>query len=195
MKKSAFIVVTTLLFLTGAVTVHAQRTSQGTIEVTASVNTSFNSFGGDISAAYYFQSSYIGGGVSYMDRKFHEKNYDENVSLGRAEAYVTWMWRFFGSRGRAVNLYLGGDIFLGIEMLDPFKQCTAVTRQALYNVNFEKNRIIYGLSPRLEGEFFVAPRVAIVLPLRLPIAFNTNRKGERLWIVGYEAGIGARFNF
>ena len=168
----------------------AQRTAYGTVEVHGSILTTLSSLGGEIGAGQYFQRSRVGGGVSFTNRMIRETTHNEKVNFERITGFAEWLYRPYGTRNRKFSLYIGGDIFFGYERMDLFNQASATCRQSLYNIGYSKYKIIYGLSPRIEGELFVGQQWAILFPIRIPITFNS-----QVGVFGFEVGVGARYNF
>ena len=115
---------------------------------------------------------------------------NEKVNFERITGFAEWLYRPYGTRNRKFSLYIGGDIFFGYERMDLFNQASATCRQSLYNIGYSKYKIIYGLSPRIEGELFVGQQWAILFPIRIPITFNS-----QVGVFGFEVGVGARYNF
>lgn len=187
-----FLILAIGIFLSAAISykAQAQRTAYGTVEVHGSVLTTLSSFGGEIGAGQYFQRSYVGGGVSFTNRLIRETTHNEKVNVERITAFADWMYRPYGTRDRKFSLYVGGDIFIGYERMDLFNQATKSCLQSLYNIGYSKQKVIYGFSPRVEGELFIAPQWAIIFPIRVPLTFNT-----QVGIFGFEIGVGARCNF
>ena len=186
-----FLILSASIFCLSAIffTAQAQRTAYGTAEVHGTVNTTFSSFGGEIGAGQYFQRSRVGGGVSFTNRIIKETTHNEKVNFIRAEGFAEWLYRPYATRSRTFCLYVGGDVFLGYERMDLFNQNTESCRQSLYNVGYTKHKIIYGFSPRIEGEIFVHNNIAIIIPIRVPLTFNS-----QLSIFGCEVGDGVRYN-
>ena len=168
----------------------AQRTSSGELEATVSFTAAPYSIGAEVSVGTYLLYTYAEGGVTLMNRKVRAgSGYD--TSFLRLEGYGAWMWRFFGTYSRRFNAYIGGDLFLGWEWLDPFDRLPSIQSRELSSEGYSDGVFIYGLSPRLNLEFFVFPTVALVAGTRVPFTFNSQSSG----IVGLEFSVGARLNF
>ena len=73
-----------------------------------------------------------------------------------------------GTRSRSINLYGGGEVIVGLELIDPFEE---LPHQ--FKVSMEKYRFIYGISPRILAEFFFSPRFAFTIFGTLPINFSS----------------------
>lgn len=91
---------------------------------------------------------------------------DTRLDVYHLRARGGYMYRFVGSRSRAVSLYGGGEAWVGLESVDPFR---ALPDDIV--ISIEGNSFVVGVTPRLEAEFYVGRNVALTLGGRLPLAF------------------------
>lgn len=173
----------------------AQRTALGTKIVSADVHCSISSFGGELMYGQYIIPGYWFGAVAFTNRAEKDKASGEKCDYPRLQGIGGYMQRVYGNRERFLNIYAGGDVFIGMEKFDMFKTLSESTRNSrLTNEDGSKKNdtvFIYGLSIRAEIEFFITSSVALTAKARMPICFNTNTS----FMVGGEFGLGARFNF
>lgn len=188
MKRKSIIIA--LFLLASTLSAHAQRTAVGMNQISATVNTSLSSFGGEVLYGRYLSYGYWFGNASFVDRAERDAQLSDIMHHQRFQAGGGYMARLYGTKTRSLSLYGGGDVFIGAEMLDVFKSTSPVTRQSFYSAGFTDFRFIYGLSARLEAEYFPINNLAIVGLIRAPICLNT-----RFSVLGLELGVGARINF
>jgi len=193
MRMKIKIMCAILLFLGSTQLANAQRTAYGERMISIDVSLSqFNrtSLGAGLSYGQYLLNSYWFGGLNFVNRVEIHSASGEAVNYPRLQGFGGYMYRLLGSRSRQVNLYGGGDLFIGGEFFDLFKTLTGPTRKAYLEGGVKEAKFIFGLSPRLEGEFFISSAVAITAGIRVPFCILTNFD-----IPGVEMSLGARVNF
>lgn len=182
-----------LSFLAGSA--FAQRTSKDQFHLSGTVDYNLYSMGGEVQFGQYLLFGYWSAGANLQNHPCDigngSANFQRIVGLG------TFMYRFVGNRSRSLNFYGGGDVFVGAEVLDMFSSLSEERRKNLVeNKGFKDARFIFGGGLRLEGEYFPLPRLAIILPLRVVFtantAMNSHKGGD---IVGFNVGLGVRYNF
>ena len=170
----------------------AQRTAYGERQVSLSVHYSPSpSYGASASFGQYLLSSYWEGGLT-ADNCIKQHTGGTYFGNLRVEAYGAFLYRIFGTRSRQFSVYGGGDAFLGFEFLDPFRQLDDPTWQSMLLDGYRQHKFIYGAAPRVDAEFFVLPPLAITLRIRIPVTLNGQFRSD---LVGFQGGVGLRFNF
>ena len=192
MRKRLYLIL--LAVLASGLTAGAQRTAYKQPFLDARVTTEFTSVGGDISFGMYDRHFYWSAGL-LMDNLMHPPKGAPEQSrikgaLTRLTPYGAFMYRLLRTNNRAVNLYGGGDVFIGIETFDLFH---------VVNNGETKTRFIYGGALRLEGEFFVSMRLAILVPVRFSVTGNTKAPrsvdNDKPNLINLTTGLGIRYNF
>lgn len=168
----------------------AQRTSDGERAIALWGGTTFSSWGGELYYGEYLLPGYWFAGAGLHDRLERDIPSRETVHYPRLQARGGFMYRLLSDYSRSVNLYIGGDVFIGVEMLDWFRRMSPTTRQAFYNNGYRDYQFIYGTAPRAELEFFLLPSIALVAGGRFPFCF-----GSPFPTIGWELSIGAKLNF
>lgn len=79
-----------------------------------------------------------------------------------------YMYRLLATRSRSISLYAGGGAFIGYELYDPMKKLPASIDTELPTGNF-----LYGVSPRIEAEFFVIRQLAITVGTVAMVNFSS----------------------
>lgn len=114
------------------------------------------------------------------------KLYKAAISTGDKLDYIHtvassgYMCRVAGTRNRVLNLYMGGRVFLGVEMTDPWSRLPDYLDTGLADYKF-----LYGLTPAVTMELFISTHCAFTLEAALPVNFSSPISN-----VHYEAGIG-----
>lgn len=183
-------VIIALLLLASTLSANAQRTAVGMNQISASANWNISSLGGEILYGHYLAHGYWFGNVGFSDRAEKDVQLSETVHHQRLQVGGGYMARLYGTKTRNLNIYGGGDTFIGAEMLDAFRNLTPSARQSFYTAGFTDFRFIYGLSARLEAEYFPINNLAIIGLIRVPLYLNT-----KFSLLGIEMGVGARVNF
>ena len=148
----------------------AQRTMKGQLHIGAQASLSADprvSIGGELSFGSYLLDSHISGWINVTP---------DYISLptGHQLGYIPinvgadYMYRVAATRARSVNLYVGGGVFLGWELYDPFKRVPSYI-----DTGFGKGNFIYGVAPALESEFFITRTVALTLGARMPVSISS----------------------
>ena len=91
----------------------------------------------------------------------------EHLDTYHLKARGGYMQRLVGTRSRSVSLYAGGDAWVGLESVDPFNR---LSDDYVLSIN-DGNTFVFGVTPRLEAEFFLGKIFAFTLGGRLPFAF------------------------
>lgn len=150
--------------------VSAQRTMKGQLHIGAQASLSADPrvpAGGELSFGSYLLNSYITGWINVTP---------DYISLptGHQLGYIPinvgadYMYRVAATRARSVNLYVGGGVFLGWELYDPFRRVPSYIDTGVGDGNF-----IYGVAPALESEFFITRTVALTLGARMPVSISS----------------------
>lgn len=168
----------------------AQRTSRGMGEITLTAGSTLSHWGGELTYGQYLMSSYWFSGVAFHNRFEWDIPSGEKIHFPRLEARGGMLYRLLSSYNRAVSLYVGGDVFLGMEMLDLYGTLTEPVRRSLLNNGYKPYQFIYGTAPRVELELFLSPSFALVAGGRAPLTFGT-----RFPLLGWELSAGGRLNF
>lgn len=179
MRKLA---VNTIVFLSLALLsfpASAQRTMSG--QPSLHVSVLYN--GPSVCAEAFFSQYTLEG---YWQAGVEGKAYNVPVSTGGRLDYIHtvvssgYMYRVAGTRNRLLNYYMGGRVFAGIELTDPWYTLPDYLSTGLPRVSF-----LYGLSPRIDLEIFFSRHCAFLLSAGIPINFSSGIS----WI-HYEAGLG-----
>lgn len=92
------------------------------------------------------------------------------------------MHRLAGTRRRSVNLYGGGGVFMGAEVLDPMSRLPKDTV-----LGIGKTAFLYGVYAGLSAEFFIVEKVAVMASALVPLNFSS---GIRM--LNYDFGLGLK---
>ena len=92
------------------------------------------------------------------------------------------MHRLADTRRRSVNLYGGGGMFMGAEVLDPMSRLPKDTV-----LGIGKTAFMYGVYARLSAEFFIVEKVAVMAGAFVPLNFSS---GIRM--LNYDFGLGLK---
>jgi hypothetical protein len=148
----------------------AQRTMKGQLHIGAQASLSADPrvpIGGELSFGSYLLDSHISGWINVTPDYIslptgHQLRYIP-INVG-----VDYMYRVAATRARSVNLYVGGGVFLGWELYDPFKRVPSYI-----DTGFGKGNFIYGVAPALESEFFITRTVALTLAAKMPVSISS----------------------
>ena len=187
MKRSLSILV--VVFLCAPLS-RAQRTSFGESQIAASFTATFSHVGGELSYGQYLIRGFWLTELGYHNRIERDIPSGETIYYPRVQLRGGYMYRLLSNYPRSLNFYGGGDAFIGVELFDVYRTLSESTRQAYYYNGFHDYQFIYGVAPRLELECFLAPSVASLLRVRVPLCFGTPFP-----TLGWEVGIGAKVNF
>lgn len=108
----------------------------------------------------------------------------DRLGLITLRAEGGYLHRIASTRSRGLNLYAGGNAFIGYEVYDPWDRLPANI-----NTGLGTGAFIYGIRPRLEAEVFITKRLAIVISGSAPLTFGSVSS----WLRG-DAGVGLRVN-
>lgn len=172
----------------------AQRTAYGEKQLSVSANWTISSLGAEAYYGEYLLYGYWFAGANFNDRFELDGPSQENIHFPRMQAFGGYMGRLYGSRSRSFNLYAGGDVFLGMEVLDMYKTLTAPTMKALLENGLSETRFIYGVALRLESEAFLSPALAVTPRIRIPFCLGTNMSVMDAYTL-FEIGVGLKYNF
>ena len=168
----------------------AQRTANGEWHASAAFGTSVSSIGGEVLFGTYLMNGQWFAGANFFNRAEIDAPTDEYVNLTHLHFVGGYMYRLFGTLSRNINLYAGGDVFLGMEFFDLFGTMTSPTKEAYKLSGFKDLTFNYGFSLRTEMEFFVSDYFALVPRVRLPFIFNSSFQ-----VLGYEISLALKLNF
>lgn len=185
MRKSLFTAamcgIVLSLFLTG-LPARAQRTMKGQYFITGSFMkdfyppTSTDVLGGEVFFGQYLGSFYWHAGLQYTPSY-------EKVAFGCFNVAGGAMYRLLETRSRMFNLYVGGDALFGcdypggrnvIRDIVVDEKTGAIKTDDLPEEG--KTAIVYGLEPRIELEFFVLKKVALVGGASAPVKVKTQQE-------------------
>lgn len=163
--------------------VSAQRTMKGQYHLAAEAAFAADPrvpTGAEISFGAYLLDSYVIGWVNVTPDYVtlptsHQLEYIP-INVG-----ADYMYRVAATRARSVNLYVGGGVFLGWELYDPFRKVPSYI-----DTGFGSGTFIYGVAPALESEFFIARRLALTLGVRMPVSISSKTEILKLHL---KAGI------
>ena len=102
----------------------AQRTMKGQLHIGAQASLSADprvSIGGELSFGSYLLDSYIAGWIN-VTPDFITLPTGHQLGYVPINVGADYMYRVAATRARSVNLYVGGGVFLGWELYDPFKR-------------------------------------------------------------------------
>ena len=164
-----------------------QRTMKAQPFFDLSLQTSFTSFGGELSYGQYTMHGYWTASADFLNR--HASLVDSGgtscpVDYSHAVAQGFYMYRLFSDMSRRFCFYGGAGVFLGAEIVDIFNKKPNGGHIPVSNC------FLYGIQPRLSLELFVTDRTALIFHGGLPINFSSE-----ISRFGFLCGIGARFNF
>ena len=177
------ILIASIVLLSSSQLISAQRTMKGQLHIGAQASMSADPqipIGGEISFGSYLLDSYITGWINVTPDYVilpasHRLGYIP-INVG-----ADYMYRVAASRARSVNLYVGGGVFLGWELYDPFKKIPPYI-----DTGFGKGVFIYGVAPAIDSEFFITRTVAVTLGARMPVSISSKTEILKLHL---KAGI------
>ena len=163
--------------------VSAQRTMKGQYHLAAEAAFAADPkvpAGVEISFGAYLLDSYVIGWVNVTPDYVtlptsHQLEYIP-INVG-----ADYMYRVAATRARSVNLYVGGGVYLGWELYDPFRKVPSYI-----DTGFGSGTFIYGVAPALESEFFITRRLALTLGARMPVSISSKTEILKLHL---KAGI------
>ena len=136
--------------------------------------------GAEISFGAYLLDSYVIGWINVTPDYVtlptsHQLEYIP-INVG-----ADYMYRVAATRARSVNLYVGGGVYLGWELYDPFRKVPSYI-----DTGFGSGTFIYGVAPALDSEFFITRRLALTLGARMPVSISSKTEILKLHL---KAGI------
>ena len=177
------ILIACIVLLSSSQIASAQRTMKGQLHIGAQSSLSADPripVGGELSFGSYLLDSYITGWINVTPDYItlptnHQLEYIP-INVG-----ADYMYRVAATRARSVNLYVGGGVFLGWELYDPFKKVPPYI-----DTGFGKGTFIYGVAPAIDSEFFITRTVALTLGARMPVSISSKTEILKLHL---KAGI------
>lgn len=177
------VLIACFVLFTSSQAVSAQRTMKGQLHIGAHASLSADPrvpAGGELSFGSYLLDSYITGWINVTPDYItlptsHQLGYIP-INVG-----ADYMYRVAATRSRSINLYVGGGIFLGWELYDPFKRLPSYI-----DTGFGNGTFIYGVAPAVASEFFIARTVALSLEARMPVSISSKTEILKLHL---KAGI------
>lgn len=172
----------------------AQRTADGSLFIGASQMVSSYSIpsgGLDVCAGGYLRSSLWKAGLRAVD-------WNHRVTTGAGEdrgdvfdhvawsLYGGWRYRLAGTYSRSLSLYLGGDLFIGLNQYGVFRTLPGELVTGLPACGF-----IYGLVPEVEMEVYVGRGTALTAGAQLPVTLGSPLKSDTWNLTG---SVGVRIN-
>lgn len=178
LKISLLILVCEVSFMSNAL---AQRTMAGQGFLSADCLYDFENFG---AMAEYGQYTLGGFWTVGASGHFYDAMTSSKYNLEYVHYYVFggYMHRLAGTRRRSVNLYGGGGVFMGAEVLDPMSRLPKDTVLGIGRTAF-----LYGVYAGLSAEFFIVEKVAVMAGALVPLNFSS---GIRM--LNYDACLGLK---
>ena len=172
-----------IVLLSSSQIISAQRTMKGQYHLAAEAAFAADPripAGVEISFGVYLLDSYVIGWINVTPDYVtlptsHQLEYIP-INVG-----ADYMYRVAATRARSVNLYVGGGVFLGWELYDPFRKVPSYI-----DTGFGSGTFIYGVAPALESEFFITRRLALTLGARMPVSISSKTEILKLHL---KAGI------
>lgn len=189
-----YAILTILYWLPGQIPASAQRTSDGTFFIGAAGGVSCYrapSGGAGLECGRYMLGSLWKAGVRAVDwNQFASASGQEGASAVFDHVFWTvdggWLYRLWGSYGRAVSVYAGACAFLGVNQYEVLRPLPSEL-----DGGFPRSEFIYGVEPAVEIEAFPFRRVAAVLSIQSPLTFGSTLATD-LWHLF--ASVGVRIN-
>ena len=145
----------------------AQRTMAGQGYISADCLYDFENFGAKAEYGQYTLGGFWSVGAS---GHFYDATTTSKYSLEyvHCNAFGGYMHRLVGTRRRSVNLYGGGGVFMGAEVLDPMSRLPKDTVLGIGRTAF-----LYGVYAGLSAEFFIVEKVAVMAGALVPLNFSS----------------------
>lgn len=93
-----------------------------------------------------------------------------------------YQFRLVANRSRSANLYGGGGVFVGAELVDPVRELPDYLSLPVPSRSF-----LFGIYAKTEAEFFIGRRLAITVE-----AGSQLTPSNKLRLVGFIAGLGLK---
>ena len=177
------VLISCIVLFSSSQVVSAQRTMKGQLHIGAHASLSADPqipIGGELSFGSYLLDSYMTGWINVTPDFItlpttHQLGYIP-INVG-----AEYMYRVAATRSRSVNLYVGGGVFLGWELYDPFRRLPSYI-----DTGFGNSTFIYGVSASIASEFFITRTVALTLESRMPVSISSKTEILKLHL---KAGI------
>lgn len=159
----------------------AQRTMQGQSFLSADCLSDFDRLGAKIAFGQYTLGGFWETGAN---AHFYDAVTNTGYSLEYMHTYASggYMFRLAQTRKRSINLYTGGGVFFGCEILDPLGK---LPREIVFNGN--RSEFLYGIYAGLSSEFFVTERLSLLIDAFVPLNFSS-----RIRLLNYDVGLGLK---
>ena len=177
------ILIASIVLFSSSQIASAQRTMKGQYHLAAEAAFAADPrvpAGAEISFGAYLLDSYVIGWINVTPDYVtlptsHQLEYIP-INVG-----ADYMYRVAATRARSVNLYVGGGVFLGWELYDPFRRLPSYI-----DTGFGNGAFIYGVSASIASEFFITRTVALTLESRMPVSISSKTEILKLHL---KAGI------
>lgn len=161
-------IATVVILMAAGVNAQAQRTMKG--QSVLGAEASYNGMSAGIAADY---SQYTLNGFWYVgvcgNDYYGWYAPEKQIRYDHLSAFGGYLLRLAGTRSRSVNLYGGGEAFVGTELTDPFGELPEQFRAGI-----EHYRFLYGVAPKILAEFFVSSGFAFTIFGSVPINFSSD---------------------
>ena len=177
------VLIACIVLFSSSQVVSAQRTMKGQLHIGANASISADPripVGGEISCGSYLLDSYITGWIN-VTPDFITLPTSHQLGYVPINVGADYMYRVAATRARSVNLYVGGGVFLGWELYDPFRRLPSYI-----DTGFGNGAFIYGVSASIASEFFITRTVALTLESRMPVSISSKTEILKLHL---KAGI------
>ena len=177
------VLIACIVLFSSSQAVSAQRTMKGQLHIGANGSISADPripVGGEISCGSYLLDSYIAGWIN-VTSDFITLPTGHQLGYVPINVGADYMYRVAATRARSVNLYVGGGVFLGWELYDPFRRLPS-----FIDTGFGNGAFIYGVSASIASEFFITRTVALTLESRMPVSISSKTEILKLHL---KAGI------
>ena len=177
------VLIACIVLFSSSQAVSAQRTMKGQLHIGANASISADPripVGGEFSCGSYLLDSYIAGWIN-VTPDFITLPTGHQLGYVPINVGADYMYRVAATRARSVNLYVGGGVFLGWELYDPFRKVPSYI-----DTGFGSGTFIYGVAPALDSEFFITRRLALTLGARMPVSISSKTEILKLHL---KAGI------
>ena len=159
-------IATVVILMAAGVNAQAQRTMKG--QSVLGAEASYNGMSAGIAADY---SQYTLNGFWYVgvcgNDYYGWYAPEKQIRYDHLSAFGGYLLRLAGTRSRSVNLYGGGEAFVGAELTDPFGELPDQFRAGI-----EHYRFLYGVASKILAEFFVSSGFAFTIFGSVPINFS-----------------------
>ena len=177
------VLIACIVLISSSQAVSAQRTMKGQLHIGANASISADPripVGGEFSCGSYLLDSYIAGWIN-VTPDFITLPTGHQLGYVPINVGADYMYRVAATRARSVNLYVGGGVFLGWELYDPFRRLPSYI-----DTGFGNGAFIYGVSASIASEFFITRTVALTLESRMPVSISSKTEILKLHL---KAGI------